>query len=66
MCKQTEWGASGAGGRRAGEVRGAGGAKGCKPNFRKKNGQHFPFANGKGAKVHFSKNIQKSNQTKIF
>jgi hypothetical protein len=32
---------------------------------RKKNGQHFPFANGKGAKVHFSKNIQKPKQTNI-
>ena len=33
----TKWRGRGGGGR-AGEVRGAQGAKGCKPNFRKKNG----------------------------
>ena len=39
--------------------------RGANQFFEKKNGRHFPFANGKGAKVHFSTTNKKTKQTNI-
>ena len=65
-CANTaNGGRRGRGGGGRGKCAGREGPKGANQIFEKKNGQHFPFANGKGAKVHFSKNIQKPKQTNI-
>ena len=38
----------------------------CKPSFRNKNGQHFPFATGRSAKMHFLKKNKKTKLNKHF